>query len=88
MTSAGSCKTASSGLRRPGDHDDRQAESPRREDFGECRLAAAVLGHDHVDRFLAQELFLRFDRERAAPQDDAMARQAWRGTSGSIARTR
>src|ERR1019366_922451 len=65
-------------LPRPGGHDDRQTESPRREEFGECRVAAAVLGHDHLDRFVAQEPFLRLKRERAAPQDDAMARQVWR----------
>src|ERR1700730_17443324 len=68
----------SRGLPRPGDHDDRQTESPRREEFGECRVAAAVLGHDHCDRLSAQELFLRLKREGAAPQDDAMARQVWR----------
>lgn len=60
----------SRGLLRPVNHDNRQTESPRREKFGKCCAAAAVLGYDHLDRFLAQELFLCFGREGATPQDD------------------
>jgi hypothetical protein len=67
----------SRGLPRAGDHDNWQAETPRRENFGERRLAAAILANDDIDRFLAQKLFLRFNREGAAPMDDAMARQVW-----------
>ena len=78
MTSAGSCKTGPRGLLRPGDHDNRQPEVAGRAEFGERRLAAAVLANDHIDRFLAQKLVLRFKREGAAPKDDAMVRQVWR----------
>ena len=77
MTSAGSCMHRLRGMLWPGDHDGRQAEFPCREEFAKCRVAATVLGHDHLDQFFAQEIFLRFNREWAAPQDDAMARQAW-----------
>src|SRR3984893_14544151 len=66
------------GLVRPGYHDNRQPHMAGRADFGEGRLTAAVLGNDHIDRFLAQKLFLRFNREGAAPVDDAMVRQIWR----------
>ena len=59
----------SRGLSRAGDHDNWQPETPRRENFGERRLAAAVLANDDIDRFLAQKLFLRFNREGAAPMD-------------------
>jgi hypothetical protein len=65
-------------LSRPGDHDNRQPQMTGRAEFGERRLAAAVFGHDHTDRFLAQKLFLRFKREGAAPKDYAMARQTRR----------
>ena len=59
------------------DHDDRQPKIARREDFSECCLAAAVLGHDRVDRFLAEEPFLRFNGEWASSKNHPMARQAW-----------
>jgi hypothetical protein len=68
----------SRGLLRPGDHDNRQPELAGRAEFGERRRAAAVLANDHIDRFLAQKLVLRFNREGAAPKDYAMARQVWR----------
>jgi hypothetical protein len=65
-------------LSRPCDHDNRQPNMPRCHEFGERRLAAAVLAYEQIDRFLAQELLLRFERERAAPKDYAMAWQVWR----------
>jgi hypothetical protein len=68
----------SRGLSWADNHDNRQPQMARRAEFGEGRLAAAVLGHENVDRFLAQELFLRFNREGAAPKDYAMARQVRR----------
>ena len=68
----------SRGFLRPRDHNHRQPQISRGENFGEGRPTAAVLGHEHIDRFLAQELFLRFKREGAAPKDDAMAWQIWR----------
>jgi hypothetical protein len=71
-------RNRSRGLLRPSNHDYRQPQMAGRADFGERRLAAAVLANDHVNRFLAQKLVLRFNREGAASKDDAMARQVWR----------
>ena len=66
------------GLSWAGDHNYRQPQMAGRAEFGERRLAAAVLANDHIDCFLAQKLVLRFKREGAAPKDDAMARQVRR----------
>ena len=78
MTSAGSWHDRSRGLSRARDHDNRQPQMAGGAEFGERRLAAAVLANDHIDQFLAQKLVLRFKREGAAPKDCAMARQARR----------
>ena len=48
------------------DHDDRQAERAGGADLGIGRLAAAVLGDDHVDEVLAQKGDLVVDGEGAA----------------------
>jgi hypothetical protein len=60
-------KYRSQRLSRPCTHDNRQPSMPRSHEFGERRLAAAVLAYEQIDRFLAQELVLRFEREGPRP---------------------
>src|ERR1700738_1177599 len=75
-------KYRSQRLSRPCDHDNRQPNMPRCHEFGERRLAAAVLAYEQIDRFLAQELFLRFEREGAASMDHTMMRKIQRKRDG------
>ena len=55
---------------RPAHENDRQAERARRRDLAVGGVAAAVLGHDHVDAVLLQQLALVLGGEGAASRHD------------------
>ena len=76
------------GLWRPRDHDDRQTERPRREEFGEGRGAAAVLAHYDFDNSSRRSFSSASTVKGPRPRMMRWRGNLGAGASGSIARIR
>ena len=66
----------------PVDHDDRQAQQPRRVDLGAGPRTTGILGDNDLDLVLAQQVHIIFQPERPAGYDDfgigQRQRRRWR----------
>lgn len=73
----GSCRVEPGDVRPgwPRDHDDRQAERPGGEQFGDCGRAAGIFGDDDFDTVFGEHLLVRSFCERATRRDDVRARR-------------